>query len=118
LINYSWPGNVRELENMIERLVVMADEDTIRVEHLPISLREKEIQAVKVPRTKEELKRLKKEVRKKAVVQIEKRFILEALKRNNWNVTKAAKDVGMQRQNFQALMRKHKISRPNKKNIH
>ena len=73
LINYSWPGNVRELENIIERVVVMVEEDTIGVEHLPLVIREeKEKEKVVVPRNREELKRLKKEVRERAVAKIEK----------------------------------------------
>ncbi len=40
---------------------------------------------------------------------IERLFVLEALKRNAWNVTKSAEDTGMQRANFQALMKKHDI---------
>ena len=32
---YQWPGNVRELSNMVERLVIMAEKDTISVEDLP-----------------------------------------------------------------------------------
>jgi transcriptional regulator with GAF, ATPase, and Fis domain len=35
--------------------------------------------------------------------------VLEALKRNAWNVTKSAEETGMQRANFQALMKKHGI---------
>jgi transcriptional regulator of acetoin/glycerol metabolism len=35
--------------------------------------------------------------------------VLEALERNNWNVTRAAQEVDIQRPNFQALMRKHGI---------
>jgi len=35
LLGYSWPGNVRELRNILERLVILADGDTINVEHLP-----------------------------------------------------------------------------------
>lgn len=35
LINYSWPGNVRELENLMERLVVIADKDEIQLTDLP-----------------------------------------------------------------------------------
>lgn len=38
LMAYRWPGNVRELENLVERLVVTADERQIRPEHLPPSL--------------------------------------------------------------------------------
>jgi transcriptional regulator with GAF, ATPase, and Fis domain len=35
--------------------------------------------------------------------------VLEALKRNQWNVTKSAEDTGLQRPNFQALMKKYAI---------
>jgi len=36
-------------------------------------------------------------------------FVLDALKRNAWNATKSADETGMQRANFQALMRKYNI---------
>jgi len=52
---------------------------------------------------------VKKNLRDKAVEEIERLFVLAALSRNDWNVTRSAKDVGMLRPNFQALMRKHKI---------
>jgi Nif-specific regulatory protein len=38
LMNHRWPGNVRELENVIERAVILCDEDTIHTHHLPPSL--------------------------------------------------------------------------------
>jgi DNA-binding NtrC family response regulator len=38
LASYSWPGNVRELENVIERAVVLADGDSIGLQHLPQEL--------------------------------------------------------------------------------
>lgn len=41
LENYSWPGNIRELENLIERLVIIAPEDEIRVRDLPFDMRSK-----------------------------------------------------------------------------
>ena len=40
---------------------------------------------------------------------IEKTFVVEALKRNGWNVTRSAEETGMQRANFQALMKKHNV---------
>jgi len=60
-------------------------------------------------RTGAELKEMKKRIRVQAVENVEKAFLIEALKRNQWNVSKAARDVGMQRQNFQAMLRKHNI---------
>ncbi len=38
LEDHDWPGNVRELQNMVERLVVTADEDALSVKHLPSSI--------------------------------------------------------------------------------
>jgi len=109
LLNYSWPGNVRELENTINRAVLLTTDRVIRKAHL-VSLLESDADTHRdVARTGEELKRIKKEAREKSVEHIEKAFILEALKRNAWNVTRSAEDTGMLRANFQALMKKHGI---------
>jgi two-component system NtrC family response regulator len=62
------------------------------------------------PRTNKELKELKKALKLKTVEKVERDFLTHALQRNDWNVTSAAKDVGMQRTNFQGLMRKHGIA--------
>ena len=62
-----------------------------------------------VPRTSEELKRLKKAAREKSVEDLEKAFVQETLRRNEHNVTRAAEETGMQRTNFQALMKKYGI---------
>ena len=65
--------------------------------------------ATDVPRTGEELKRLKKIARERSVDHLERRFVIEALKRNAWNVTRSANETAMLRSNFQALMKKHGI---------
>ncbi len=110
LMRYPWPGNVRELENVIERTVVMMDEEMVRIEHLDLPEQQEEGSPEEyVPKTSEELKEIKKQIREKSVEDIEKAFILQALKRNNWNVTRAAEEVGMLRPNFQALMRKYEL---------
>ena len=113
LINYSWPGNVRELENVIERAMVMNETDTICSEYLPSNIVKREPAAeVVLPKGWQEVRKVKRELTKKLVAKIEERFVLKTLERNHWNVTKSAKDAGMQRPNFQALMRKHNIKRP------
>jgi DNA-binding NtrC family response regulator len=110
LMRYPWPGNVRELENVVERTVVMIDDEMVRVEHLILpGQQEKEILENQIPMTSEELKEIKKQVREKAVEEIERAFILSALERHQWNVTRAAEEVGMLRPNFQALMRKYNL---------
>jgi len=110
LMRYPWPGNVRELENVVERTVVMIDDEMVRVEHLILpGQQEKEILENQIPMTSDELKEIKKQVREKAVEEIERSFVLNALERHQWNVTRAAGEVGMLRPNFQALMRKYNL---------
>jgi DNA-binding NtrC family response regulator len=109
LVNYDWPGNVRELENAVQHSVILATNNVIREGHLMNIIETLPQADIDVPMTGDELKRLKKAAREKSVEKIEKQFVIEALKRNDWNVTKSAADTGMQRANFQALMKKHSI---------
>ncbi len=109
LSNYDWPGNVRELENVMHRAVILATDKAIRRAHLASILGQSGEDQLEVPRTGDELKRIKKAAREKSVEGIEKAFVIEALKRNGWNVTRSAEETGMQRANFQALMKKHSV---------
>jgi DNA-binding NtrC family response regulator len=114
LTEYSWPGNVRQLRNAIERAVILCDRDRVSLRDFP-ELRElEEIEDLieNIPATNEELKQVKKQVREKAICKVEKNFILNALEKYDWNVTRAAKHVGMQRSNFHNLMKKHDITLP------
>ena len=109
LINHDWPGNVRELENTIQRAMILASDKVIRRAHLSNIIDASSPPDIDVPKTSDELKHLKKAAREKSVEDIEKLFVVEALKRNSWNVTKSAEETGMQRANFQALMKKYDI---------
>ena len=109
LVNYDWPGNVRELENTLHRAVILAHDNVIRQAHLVNIMDMAPGVDLEVPRTGEELKRVKKAARETSVEKVERLFVLEALKRNAWNVTKSAEETGMQRPNFQALMKKYNI---------
>ncbi len=114
LTEYDWPGNVRQLKNVIERAVILCEKDLITHRDLPLLSEITDIEHLMdhIPLNNEELKKIKKEIRQKAVTGIEKKFIVNALIKNNWNITTAAKDVGMQRTNFQGLLKKYKIKRP------
>jgi DNA-binding NtrC family response regulator len=104
---YSWPGNVRELRNIVERLAVLYGGTRIEQEHLPAEVREAKavLSATDVPRTWEEYKNLKRQI----IDDLERRFLLAALERSVNNVTHAAESVGMQRPNFHALLRHHRL---------
>jgi DNA-binding NtrC family response regulator len=108
LVNHDWPGNVRQLENTMQRAAILASDGTIRVAHIA-SVLDGAAQEHAVPRSGEELKRVKKLAREKSVEDIERRFVQEALRRNRSNVTRSAEETGMQRANFQALMKKYNI---------
>ncbi len=114
LISHRWPGNVRELKNVVERLVGLVDAELVRVEHLPPKIAgvvpaAPATEIGPVPETIADLKRTKRALREKLYEQVERTFTLNALDRTNWNVTRAAALVGMQRTNFHALMRKYGI---------
>ncbi|MDA8155150.1 MAG: sigma-54 dependent transcriptional regulator [Actinomycetota bacterium] len=109
LVRYDWPGNVRELENSIQRALIMAGEQNIDVNHVLIG-DERRL----APASVEELKQRKKEARARSAGELEKSFLIDLLTRNGWNVTRAAADAGMERTNFHAMMKKHRIKRPEK----
>jgi DNA-binding NtrC family response regulator len=112
LLQYEWPGNVRQLRNVIERAVILCEGGRVTAKDLglPEPSESAALNAAPVPRTKDELKRLKKTIRRSAVDDVEKKFLLQALSKNNWNISRAAKETGLQRPNFQNLMKKHAIS--------
>lgn len=115
LENYSYPGNVRELENTIERAVVLAESDVISREDLELFsptqvCAQKTAFEGNVPFSSEELKEMKRHIRERAVENIEKAFVMSALERNNWNITKAAEETGMLRPNFQGMLKRLGIS--------
>ena len=106
--SYRWPGNVRELRNVVERLAILCEGDRIARDHLPAEIRGASPQASvsDLPITWQGLKTYKQQVRDATVLELERRFVVAALQRCDNNVTRAAKDVGMQRTNFHALMRR------------
>ncbi len=109
LLEYNWPGNVRELENTIQRAILLTTDEKIKPEDLTfltVTL------GHNIPQNIQQLKETKKRLRKASVEEVERLFVLDALRRADWNVSRAAKDVGMQRPNFHALMKKHGIRRP------
>lgn len=113
LEEYPFTGNVRELENIVERAVVLVEGGLIQKENLELTLPggdESCLTSGFIPQSADELKETKRHIRERAVEPVEKAFALNALKRNNWNITRAAEETGMLRPNFQALMKKLGIS--------
>jgi DNA-binding NtrC family response regulator len=112
LETYSFPGNVRELVNTIERAVVLAEGDIIQKENLELGDTAAPTPDFEgyVPTNAEALKEMKRHIRDRSVENVEKAFVMSALKRNNWNISRAAEETGMLRPNFQTMLKRLGIS--------
>jgi two-component system NtrC family response regulator len=89
---YTWPGNVREMENRIRRAVIMANEPMLQPRHLEIP----EPHGMPNPMTLKEAKD-----------RIEKEMVARALRQTRWNVSLAAKELGISRQALHDIITKH-----------
>jgi DNA-binding NtrC family response regulator len=111
LVNHDWPGNVRQLKNVVERLVIMTDHEVLdTLDLLEPPQMSDFLRTDAIPKTMEDLKAVKKQLLEEEYGQIERAFLIKALKSSNGNITLAAQMVGMQRSNFSTLMKKHQLS--------
>ena len=88
LMMYDYPGNIRELENIIEYSTVVCKNGLIGIEHLPEVIHKAETKKVK-----NEPEGLRDAVN--SWDEIERRFIYESLRKNNWNKAATAKQLGI-----------------------
>jgi DNA-binding NtrC family response regulator len=110
--SYAWPGNVREMRNIIERIAILCDKQYIEGRHLPPEIQQTQTLPTisQIPENWDDFKRFKQQTRDAAVLNLERRFVLQALRRCQGNVSRAAELIGMQRTNFHALMRRCDVS--------
>ncbi len=99
LMNYSFPGNIRELENIIERAIAFTNSAEITVKDLPAYLQKNSI-------SKKPLQGTLKE----AINNFEKELIWSALQKSRGNISKAAKILGIHRQQLQRKLKQFKIA--------
>jgi len=97
LIAYHWPGNVRELENAIERAVVVSKTSEIRPGDLPDTLKKAAGGSEIIPG--------------KSLEELEKQHIEKILNDNEGNISKSAKDLGIDRVTLYNKIKKYKIEK-------
>ena len=107
LMEYGWPGNVRELENLVERLIILSNGETIELDDIPESIKGKsaKVESVEVKIPKDGI------VFDQAVEEYEKKLILQALAETNWVKTKAAKLLNINRTTLIEKMKKKNLSK-------
>jgi Nif-specific regulatory protein len=101
LFRYEWPGNVRELENTVERVVVMARDNTVSEADLPITIRNHASSArLAIPA---------KDALPSSIGELEKERIIDALKKCGWVQARAARMLGISCRQIGYKIGKYKI---------
>jgi DNA-binding NtrC family response regulator len=111
LILRRWKNNLRELSECMDRMVSVCEKDVIDISHYQLVMgggMSVEWSGLP-PSSVDELKAVKKKLRLAAVAEVDRAFLKEALRRAGGNISKAATVVGMQRRNFQTMMKQYGI---------
>jgi len=98
LESYPWPGNARELRNVVERMAILTPGERLTRDCIPVEIR---VQREAGPKSTIQ------EARESA----EREHILRALEESNWNVSGAARTLGMERTNLHKRIRALGLSR-------
>ena len=99
LTKYEWPGNVRELENAIERAVVVGKGDTIKVDDLPFHVSSSQSATSDGDNS---------------MTAMEKKHISRVLNENNWNISKSALELEIDRVTLYNKINKYGLRNPYK----
>lgn len=104
LMSHDFPGNIRELENIVEYSTVVCKNGTIGIEHLPDFFRNSEGRGLGRPL----------ESKPSSLGEMERTYIREALKRNQWNRTVTAAEMGIHPTTLWRKMKRLHIEAPEK----
>ncbi len=99
LTRYYWPGNVRELKNIVERLVIMIPDETVRLRDLPTT----------VLAYDDADERMGLDTLQEAREQFERKYILQKLLENDGNISRTAAAIGMERTHLHRKLKAFKI---------
>jgi two-component system nitrogen regulation response regulator NtrX len=102
LREYPWPGNVRELKNILERVVIMVPSEEIKSEDIKKNI-DSEMGIIKG------INPIDKPL-KNARYDFEKEYITAALKKHNWNISAAAKELGVEHINLKKKIKQYNIN--------
>lgn len=101
IMTYSWPGNVRQLESAIERAILLCEGTEIGVEDLPVEIRQEGTSAAAF--------NFKLPPEGISFDEVERSLITQAMEQTNWNITRAAKLLGLSFRTLQYRLEKFGI---------
>jgi transcriptional regulator with GAF, ATPase, and Fis domain len=91
---HRWEGNIRELKHRVEQAVILTNNQFLSTDDLNLVAAEKSFQSLETARD-----------------HFEKVYVVQALARNGFNVTRTAREIDLSRQHLQNLIKKHNITR-------
>jgi transcriptional regulator with GAF, ATPase, and Fis domain len=106
IMDYAWPGNVRQLESAIERALLLAEGDEITIEDLPVEIRAT-VQTEGAGGFKLPPEGISFE-------ELERSLLIQAMEQTGWNITRAAKLLGLSFRTMQYRLDKFGIKRPSR----
>lgn len=111
LNEYDWPGNVRELQNLIERMVILANSQTIGSEDLKTHLR-----IIHTPEQRfseaHPVLDIPSSPRPSSLKELERQEVESSLRRNGWVQARAAKELGLTQRQIGYRIKKFKLTKP------
>ena len=94
-MEYKWPGNVRELRNIIERAVLLSNSENISMDDIPVELQyQKSFKGISADNQ---------------IESSEKKMLLSSLILTDWNITSAAKNLGLTRSSMRYKINKYQL---------
>ncbi|HEY7154237.1 MAG TPA: sigma-54 dependent transcriptional regulator [Gemmataceae bacterium] len=107
LLNHSWPGNIRELENAIERACVTSRGAQIQSDDLPLEVLH--VRGSEGPQV--DLSKPLPELLREVALDLERRYLMRAMKKSRGNVGRCAKICGLSRRSVSAKLAEYNIKK-------
>jgi len=117
LRQYDWPGNVRELRNVVERAAAFVEGERIQVEDLPSDLQARlgHSEPLGLPAfTQFDPDENLKDAKERMVALFEREYLVKLLERHNMNISRVARDAGIDRRHVYRLLKKYEIDIPDR----
>ena len=113
---YDWPGNVRELRNVVERAATFCERDLVTYDDLPSELLSrlgKHERPVEI-NSEVDIQTGLKQAKEQIVAQFERNYLVTLLQRHKMNISRVARDAGIDRRHVYRLIKKYEIDLPDR----